>query len=244
MICPKCHDLMKTISRGSVHVEQCERCHGVFLDGGELEQIIAAERAHYALPHQPGGAPGSPPAYSPAPYNPAPMTPVPPAPVQVEVERRPVEQPTQLAITAPSDGTRVARVEPGEPAVERETAPAAGEQPEGEQPEGAQPEGAQPEGAQVPPPVEQPTPPVEPAPPVEQGPPPPYQPPPAYQSPPGQSPPGQSVPGRSVPGQPGAVPAYQPPPGSAPPPVVHPGYYGQPGYPPPRRRSFLEELLD
>ncbi|MBY8847450.1 hypothetical protein K7G98_01290 [Saccharothrix sp. MB29] len=46
-----------------------------------------------------------------------------------------------------------------------------------------------------------------------------------------------------MPGQPGAVPAYQPPPGSAPPPVVHPGYYGQPGYPP-RRRSFLEELLD
>ncbi|MDR6597031.1 zf-TFIIB domain-containing protein [Saccharothrix longispora] len=235
MICPKCHDLMKTISRGSVHVEQCERCHGVFLDGGELEQIIAAERAHYALPHQPGGAPGSPPAYSPAPYSPAPMTPVPPAPVplapvQAEVERPPVEQgpveqgpveqPTQLAITAPSDETRVARVESGEQVAEREAAPVTEERPEG-----ARSEGARSEGAQAPPPVEQQ------APPVEQGPPPPYQPPPAYQPAPG-------------PPAPGAVPAYQPPPGSAPPPPVHPGYYGQPGYPPPRRRSFLEELLD
>ncbi|QFZ23628.1 TFIIB-type zinc ribbon-containing protein [Saccharothrix syringae] len=57
MICPKCQDLMQTITRGSVHIEQCENCHGVFLDGGELEQIIAAERAHYAPPYRPEGAP-------------------------------------------------------------------------------------------------------------------------------------------------------------------------------------------
>ncbi|MEU4769556.1 zf-TFIIB domain-containing protein [Actinosynnema sp. NPDC023794] len=59
MICPKCQDLMRTISRGSVHIEQCENCKGVFLDGGELEQIIAAERAHYAQPYRPEGVPVS-----------------------------------------------------------------------------------------------------------------------------------------------------------------------------------------
>lgn len=67
---------MRTISRGSVHVDQCDNCQGVFLDGGELEQIIAAERAHYAQPHRPEAvqpADGAPP-----PYQPPPGTQVPP----------------------------------------------------------------------------------------------------------------------------------------------------------------------
>ncbi|XVS64131.1 zf-TFIIB domain-containing protein [Actinosynnema sp. CA-299493] len=67
MICPKCQDLMRTIGRGSVHIEQCENCKGVFLDGGELEQIIAAERAHYAQPYRPEGVPVSMPVPVPAP---------------------------------------------------------------------------------------------------------------------------------------------------------------------------------
>jgi Zn-finger nucleic acid-binding protein len=94
---------MRTINRNSVHIEQCERCHGVFLDGGELEQILAAEREHYAnvpppapipmpLPHESGELPvppaGSPPpayagpaeaqpAGAPPPYQPPPGTPPP-----------------------------------------------------------------------------------------------------------------------------------------------------------------------
>ncbi len=97
---------MRTITRGVVHIEQCDNCKGVFLDGGELEQIVAAERDHYAAqavpPYSPdqqsaAGAPppyspdpaGSPPPYpadpgspggSPPPYQPPPGT-VAPAPV-------------------------------------------------------------------------------------------------------------------------------------------------------------------
>ncbi|MCP2093824.1 hypothetical protein LV78_001778 [Actinosynnema pretiosum] len=63
---------MKTITRGAVHIDQCENCRGVFLDGGELEQIVAAERAHYghtattgAVPGQEGDQ-GAPPPYQPA----------------------------------------------------------------------------------------------------------------------------------------------------------------------------------
>ncbi|ATE57606.1 TFIIB-type zinc ribbon-containing protein [Actinosynnema pretiosum] len=80
MICPKCQDLMKTITRGAVHIDQCENCRGVFLDGGELEQIVAAERAHYgqaattgAVPG-PGGDQGAPPPYQPAGADPAATT--------------------------------------------------------------------------------------------------------------------------------------------------------------------------
>ncbi|MBP2339577.1 hypothetical protein JOF41_005755 [Saccharothrix coeruleofusca] len=96
MICPKCQDLMRTLTRGAVHIEQCDNCHGVFLDGGELEQIIAAEREHYAQPPAapaptatlpvdapPPGAPpaGAPPAYQPPPpYQPPPGTPPPGVP--------------------------------------------------------------------------------------------------------------------------------------------------------------------
>ncbi|MEJ2857250.1 MULTISPECIES: TFIIB-type zinc ribbon-containing protein [unclassified Saccharothrix] len=107
MICPKCQETMRTISHGSVHIDQCGNCKGVFLDGGELEQIIAAEQAHYAqppaypadpsVPAYPAnpGSPGYPPnpgvpAYQPPPaqpgtppaYQPPPGTvPGPPPPV-------------------------------------------------------------------------------------------------------------------------------------------------------------------
>jgi hypothetical protein len=85
---------MRTINRNSVHIEQCERCHGVFLDGGELEQILAAEREHYAnvpppapipmpLPHESGELP-APPAGSPLPAytGPAEAQPAGPPPYQ------------------------------------------------------------------------------------------------------------------------------------------------------------------
>ena len=37
--CPKCQGLMRTVDKQGVHLEQCERCRGIFLDHGELEQI-------------------------------------------------------------------------------------------------------------------------------------------------------------------------------------------------------------
>ncbi|WP_046770860.1 TFIIB-type zinc ribbon-containing protein [Jiangella alkaliphila] len=41
---------MKTYDRLGVHVEQCDSCKGIFLDKGELEQIVAAEEQFNAPP--------------------------------------------------------------------------------------------------------------------------------------------------------------------------------------------------
>jgi uncharacterized protein len=55
---------MMTFDRRGVHIDQCENCRGIFLDRGELEQVVNAEQSHY------GGAPGYGGHYSdsPAPY--------------------------------------------------------------------------------------------------------------------------------------------------------------------------------
>lgn len=37
---------MRTFDRLGVHVEQCESCRGIFLDYGELEQIVTAEQQY------------------------------------------------------------------------------------------------------------------------------------------------------------------------------------------------------
>ena len=34
---------MRTHTRNGVTIEQCTRCHGIFLDRGELEQLIGVE---------------------------------------------------------------------------------------------------------------------------------------------------------------------------------------------------------
>ncbi|GAA4605740.1 zf-TFIIB domain-containing protein [Actinoallomurus liliacearum] len=66
---------MQTYNRQGIHIEQCSRCGGIFLDRGELEQIVHAEQRHYAAPPPPypGGYTDSPPPYqgyrdSPPPY--------------------------------------------------------------------------------------------------------------------------------------------------------------------------------
>ncbi|MCP2163665.1 TFIIB-type zinc ribbon-containing protein [Goodfellowiella coeruleoviolacea] len=67
MICPKCQNLMQTVDRRGVHIEQCQGCRGIFLDRGELEQIANAERSHYGPQYAPPPA-----AYrhdSPPPYH-------------------------------------------------------------------------------------------------------------------------------------------------------------------------------
>ncbi|MGH3477504.1 MAG: zf-TFIIB domain-containing protein [Pseudonocardiaceae bacterium] len=52
MICPKCQGSMRTLDKQGVHLEQCETCRGLFLDHGELEQILHAEQRYYG-----GGVP-------------------------------------------------------------------------------------------------------------------------------------------------------------------------------------------
>ncbi|AXB46611.1 zf-TFIIB domain-containing protein [Amycolatopsis albispora] len=48
---------MRTLNKNGVHLEQCGGCRGIFLDAGELEQIVAAEGSYYGH--------GAPPAYAP-----------------------------------------------------------------------------------------------------------------------------------------------------------------------------------
>jgi Zn-finger nucleic acid-binding protein len=59
---------MRTVDRQGVHIEQCENCRGIFLDHGELEQVLAAEDRFYGGSHYvpPGGHRGKP--DSPRPY--------------------------------------------------------------------------------------------------------------------------------------------------------------------------------
>ena len=58
MICPKCQNVMKTVDRMGIHIDQCEGCRGIFLDRGELEQIVGAEQRYTAA---------APPSYQPEP---------------------------------------------------------------------------------------------------------------------------------------------------------------------------------
>jgi Zn-finger nucleic acid-binding protein len=43
MTCPKCNSPMRTHRRNDVTIEQCTKCHGIFLDRGELEQLLGRE---------------------------------------------------------------------------------------------------------------------------------------------------------------------------------------------------------
>ncbi|SFF65563.1 TFIIB-type zinc ribbon-containing protein [Blastococcus tunisiensis] len=45
LLCPKCHNVMAQYERNRVLVDQCTECKGIFLDRGELENLVAAERA-------------------------------------------------------------------------------------------------------------------------------------------------------------------------------------------------------
>ena len=44
LICPKCRGEMRTYERNGILIDQCEECRGIFLDRGELEQLLDAER--------------------------------------------------------------------------------------------------------------------------------------------------------------------------------------------------------
>jgi uncharacterized protein len=69
---------MRTVDKQGVHLEQCGTCRGIFLDHGELEQILHAEQRYYgggAMPYVGShGHPDSPRHYgyhrdSPRPYH-------------------------------------------------------------------------------------------------------------------------------------------------------------------------------
>ena len=47
MTCPSCSEpsLLTAVDRGRVVIDACPRCRGVWLDRGELEKLIALERA-------------------------------------------------------------------------------------------------------------------------------------------------------------------------------------------------------
>jgi Zn-finger nucleic acid-binding protein len=47
MRCPKCGAEMRTHQRNGVTIEQCRKCHGIFLDRGELEQLIGRESSFF-----------------------------------------------------------------------------------------------------------------------------------------------------------------------------------------------------
>lgn len=63
MICPKCQNLMQTVDRRGIHIEQCQGCRGIFLDRGELEQIANAESNFYGGQAAPGMHAAPPPVY-------------------------------------------------------------------------------------------------------------------------------------------------------------------------------------
>ena len=46
LTCPKCRGEMRTYERNGILIDQCEECRGIFLDRGELEQLLDAERGH------------------------------------------------------------------------------------------------------------------------------------------------------------------------------------------------------
>jgi hypothetical protein len=41
MKCPKCGMDLQTLTKGRVEIDTCFNCHGVWLDSGELDQIVS-----------------------------------------------------------------------------------------------------------------------------------------------------------------------------------------------------------
>lgn len=45
MDCPRCDGTLKTETFDDVQIDRCDTCHGIWLDAGELEEIISKENA-------------------------------------------------------------------------------------------------------------------------------------------------------------------------------------------------------
>ncbi|NUU25059.1 MAG: zf-TFIIB domain-containing protein [Streptomycetaceae bacterium] len=81
LTCPRCRGMMQTFQRVGVTIDQCTNCRGIFLDHGELEQILNAEKNWVAQqqPYPQQGYPqqGPPPGYAPPAPAPGYVAPVP-----------------------------------------------------------------------------------------------------------------------------------------------------------------------
>jgi Zn-finger nucleic acid-binding protein len=100
--CPKCRGQFVELDRGGIKIDVCQECRGVFLDRGELDQIIAAEKREVANVYsedesffrQLAGQQAAPPA------QPTPQPVAQPTPQPVSQPAPPV-QPPQPAYTPP-----------------------------------------------------------------------------------------------------------------------------------------------
>ncbi|MBI2838050.1 MAG: zf-TFIIB domain-containing protein [Acidobacteria bacterium] len=43
MHCPKCGHKLEEIGEQGIKIDRCNHCHGVYLDAGELEEILVAQ---------------------------------------------------------------------------------------------------------------------------------------------------------------------------------------------------------
>jgi Zn-finger nucleic acid-binding protein len=63
MQCPRCDGRLHEVTYEDVRIDRCDKCHGIWLDAGELEQIVSEEDApgRWLRVFWPGrtGAPGS-----------------------------------------------------------------------------------------------------------------------------------------------------------------------------------------
>jgi len=57
LTCPRCAGQVRTYHRSGVEIDQCTQCLGIYLDRGELPQLIEAEAAYFQS-QQPLPAPG------------------------------------------------------------------------------------------------------------------------------------------------------------------------------------------
>jgi Zn-finger nucleic acid-binding protein len=56
MKCPRCTDAnLGEFSREGIRVDACPQCHGIWLDKGELEQLISRSRKHHDDDDDEGG---------------------------------------------------------------------------------------------------------------------------------------------------------------------------------------------
>lgn len=58
LLCPKCAGVMTTYERNGIHLEQCDKCRGIFLDFGELESLTQLEQRFAQSPPPPPPQPG------------------------------------------------------------------------------------------------------------------------------------------------------------------------------------------
>lgn len=62
LVCPKCQGAMRQYERNGITVDQCSECRGIFLDRGELEQMVNAENSWHGGSQSAPPPPAAPPA--------------------------------------------------------------------------------------------------------------------------------------------------------------------------------------